>query len=47
MRDTFGTIPEDDQGVAQPDAPPALAIPLMIAAADESRDELQDIWAAL
>jgi hypothetical protein len=33
--------------VIEPDAPPSLAIPIMIAAADESRDELQDLWAAL
>jgi hypothetical protein len=37
----------EDGDVGQPDAPPSLAIPIMIAAADESRDELQDIWAAL
>jgi hypothetical protein len=37
----------EDRGVKHPDAPPSLAIPIMIAAADESRDELQEIWAAL
>jgi hypothetical protein len=37
----------EDNHVAEPDASPSLAIPIMIAAADESRDELQDIWAAL
>jgi hypothetical protein len=33
--------------VEKPDASPSLAIPIMVAAADESRDELQEIWAAL
>jgi hypothetical protein len=33
--------------VQQADASPSLAIPIMVAAADESRDELQEIWAAL
>jgi hypothetical protein len=37
----------EDNQVTNPDAPPSLAIPIMIAAADESRDELQDMWAAL
>jgi hypothetical protein len=37
----------EDRHVEHPDAPPSLAIPIMIAAADESRDELQDIWASL
>jgi len=37
----------EDAHVNQPDAPPSLAIPIMIAAADESRDELLDLWAAL
>jgi hypothetical protein len=37
----------EDNHVAAPDAPPSLAIPIIIAAADESRDELLDIWAAL
>ena len=37
----------EDERVAEPDAPPSLAIPIMIAAADESRDELLDLWAAL
>jgi hypothetical protein len=37
----------EDNHVTDPDAPPSLAIPIMIAAADESRDELQDMWAAL
>ncbi|WP_315805446.1 Abi-alpha family protein [Bradyrhizobium sp. SZCCHNS3002] len=34
-------------GIKEPDASPALSIPIIVAAADESRDELQDIWAAL
>lgn len=37
----------EDNHVQEPDASPSLAIPIMLAAADESRDELQDIWAAL
>jgi hypothetical protein len=37
----------ENAGVDNPDAPPKLAIPIMIAAADESRDELQDLWATL
>jgi Abortive infection alpha len=37
----------EDNHVTEPDAPPSLAIPIMIAAADESRDELQDLWAEL
>ncbi|HEX2654362.1 MAG TPA: hypothetical protein VHN11_12015 [Xanthobacteraceae bacterium] len=37
----------DENGIETPDASPSLAIPIMIAAADESRDDLQDIWAAL
>jgi hypothetical protein len=37
----------EDADVRQPDAPPSLALPIMIAAADETRDELQDVWAAL
>jgi hypothetical protein len=37
----------EDNHVSAPDAPPSLAIPIMIAAADESRDELQDMWAGL
>jgi hypothetical protein len=37
----------EDNHVQEPDAPPSLAIPIMLAAADEGRDELQDIWAAL
>ncbi|UWU76016.1 Abi-alpha family protein [Bradyrhizobium huanghuaihaiense] len=36
-----------DRNVENADAPPSLAIPIMIAAGDESRDELQDLWAAL
>ena len=37
----------EDARIDKPDAPPSLAIPIMIAAADESRDELLDLWAAL
>jgi hypothetical protein len=37
----------EDKHVVEPDAPLSLVIPIMIAAADESRDELQDLWAAL
>lgn len=37
----------EDGHVKQPDAPPLLALPIMIAAADETRDELQNVWAAL
>jgi hypothetical protein len=37
----------EDNHVTHPDAPPSLAIPIMIAAADESRDELLNMWAAL
>jgi abortive infection alpha-like protein len=37
----------EDRGIKHPDASPSLAIPIMIAAADESRDELQEMWAAL
>ncbi|WP_316171051.1 Abi-alpha family protein [Bradyrhizobium sp. SZCCHNRI1058] len=37
----------EDAGVEKPDAPPSLAIPIIVAAADESRDELLDLWAAL
>ena len=36
-----------DRAVENADAPPSLAIPILIAAGDESRDELQDLWAAL
>lgn len=36
-----------DRGVQNADAPPSLAIPIIIAAGDESREELQDLWAAL
>lgn len=34
-------------GIEHPDAPPRLAIPIMQEAANESRDELLDVWAAL
>lgn len=37
----------EDNHVREPDASPSLALPIMLAAADESRDELQEIWAAL
>jgi Abortive infection alpha len=37
----------EDGHVKQPDAPPSLALPIMIAAADETRDGLQNVWAAL
>lgn len=37
----------EDKHIVEPEAPPALALPIMIAAADESRDELLDLWAAL
>src|SRR5664279_4274529 len=52
MKDALRTVPQDvvgleDNHVTEPDAPPSLAIPIMIAAADESREELQDLWAEL
>jgi Abortive infection alpha len=37
----------EDAHVDRADVPPSLSIPIMIAAADESRDELLDLWAAL
>jgi hypothetical protein len=37
----------EDNHVQDPDASPSLAIPIMVAAADEGRDELQEVWAAL
>jgi hypothetical protein len=37
----------EENHVEKPDASPSLAIPIIVAAADESRDELQEIWAAL
>lgn len=37
----------EDNHVKRPDASPSLAIPIMVAAAGEGRDELQEIWAAL
>jgi hypothetical protein len=37
-----------DQGIAQPDPPSLkLALPILAAAADENRKELQDLWARL
>lgn len=37
----------EDKRITEPDAPLSLVIPIVLAAADESRDELQDLWAAL
>jgi hypothetical protein len=37
----------ENRKVENADAPPSIAIPIIIAAADESRDALQEIWAAL
>lgn len=38
----------EDEGITQPDPPNLkLALPILIAAADENREELQDLWARL
>jgi hypothetical protein len=40
--------PLADDGILQPEPPPLkLALPILAAAADESREELQDLWSRL